>query len=413
MIITKGKADVFLLQETKLKSCSMKMAISFWRKEDIDFSCSDAEGLSGGIMILWRASAMEVICSYRGTGFIGIKVCLHNNFYYIFNVYSSCHSVLKKALWNKLLEMKSRLSDGEWLIGGDFNAVKDREERVGRTGISSIADCRYFSCFIDTSGLINISCKGIRFSWYSGDGISKSRLDHFLVSNIIVDRWGVVGQLIDQRDISNHCLLWLQANSEDSGPKPFKFNNEWFQNKEFVPFIEKEWKDIDFSGRGDYVMKEKLRILKDRLRWWSFNVFGKIDMLLEEGVRELNDLDKLEESLEEENKFSRKNIWLNLKIRENMIIQRARIKWLNDEDENNKFFHVAMKKNMRNNHIGPIVNSRGVESSVKEVKKEVFDHFTGKFKEEDKCMLELLFLEEEINDAIWNCEGSMSPGPDG
>lgn len=112
--------------------------------------------------------------------------------------------------------------------------------------------------------------------------------------------------------------------------------------------------------------------------WWNFNVLGKIDMLLEEGVRELNALGVLEESLEEEKKIASKNIWLNLKIRENMIIQRVRIKWLNDGDENSKYFHVAMMKNLRSNHTIPIITSRGVLSSVKEVKKEVFLSFRGK-----------------------------------
>lgn len=46
-------------------------------------------------------------------------------------------------------------------------------------------------------------------------------------------------------------------------------------------------------GRGDLVLKEKMRLLKQRIRWWNTNVFGIVDMELEEGVKELNALDDI------------------------------------------------------------------------------------------------------------------------
>lgn len=113
-----------------------------------------------------------------------------------------------------------------------------------------------------------------------------------------------------------------------------------------------------------------------------------------------------------------RKFWLNLKIKENMIIQRSIVKWLNDGDVNSRYFHAIMKKGMRHNFIGPISTSRGMISSVKEVKEEVFGHFKAKFKEndmnrpvleghvfksfsgEEKESLEPLFEEIEIKDAI-------------
>lgn len=113
-----------------------------------------------------------------------------------------------------------------------------------------------------------------------------------------------------------------------------------------------------------------------------------------------------------------------------MIIQRARMKWLNDGGANSKFFHAIMKKSLHANHIFPISTSMGVVSSVKVVKGEV-NNFAHRFKEEDlnrpilegylfkkldiedKCSLELPFEEGDIKEAIWNCDGSKNPGPDG
>lgn len=88
------------------------------------------------------------------------------------------------------------------------------------------------------------------------------------------------------------------------------------------------------SGRGCFVLKEKLRLLKSRLKWWNINIFDKIDLEIEEGVREMNEYDGLSLEVEVEAETKRevnKKFWFNLKIKENMRIQRARIKWLNKQ----------------------------------------------------------------------------------
>lgn len=46
-------------------------------------------------------------------------------------------------------------------------------------------------------------------------------------------------------------------------------------------------------GRGDFVLKEKLRLLKERLCWWNINVLGRIDLEIEESILNLNEADGL------------------------------------------------------------------------------------------------------------------------
>ncbi|XP_058755204.1 uncharacterized protein LOC131628395 [Vicia villosa] len=265
-IIKRGMTDIFLIQETKLPLVSYSVAKSFWGSEGFDFSFSSSEGMSGGLLIIWKSFGMEVLCSFKGMGFLGIKVRRHNSIYYIVNVYSPCSLVLKRELWGNLLRLKSSHSNGDWLIGGDFNAMKDREERVGRMISSNNIENREFSKFIDESMLVDVPLKWKKFSWFVGNGKAKSRIDRFLVADNIIQDWGVVGQFIGNRDISDHCPIWLVLDRDNWGPKPFKCNNEWFSNKEFIPFVEKEWKAIQVYGRGDFILKEKFRIIKDRLR---------------------------------------------------------------------------------------------------------------------------------------------------
>ncbi|XP_058749036.1 uncharacterized protein LOC131621996 [Vicia villosa] len=312
----------------------------------------------------------------------------------------------KKKLWEDLLELKEKFKDREWIIGGDFNAVNNSRERKGRS----------------------------EWGWQVDESY------RYLLADVVVTRWGVVGQFIGERDISNHCLVWLVVDEVDWGLKLFKFNNEWFSfDSFFYPFVEKEWKSFVVEGRGDYVLKEKLRLLKFKLKWWNMEVFGRHDLEVDEGVRNINmEDDRVEEAdgnlllgVVEKRREATSRFWRNLRIKENMLLQKSRLRWPKEEDTNSDFFHKVIKGRRRINHIGPLQSSRGVIDGVEEVKEEVFRHFSSKFEETDEVrpsldginfnkirevdvnFLERPFLREEIKEATWSCGGSRSPGPNG
>ncbi|XP_058751701.1 uncharacterized protein LOC131624805 [Vicia villosa] len=365
---------------------SNEIVNNIWGSGPCEYSYLASEGMAGGLLSVWNSSTVSVLSSFRGRGFLGSK----------------------KELWKNLLEVKQKFLDGEWIFGEDFNAVKCRNERVGRSLDSNSSEMREFSDFIEVSELVDVPCKGKKYSWFSGDGNSRNRINRFLMADNVVSLWGVVGQIIGARDISDHCPIWLEVDKLDWGPKPFKFNNEWFSHKEFVPFVEKEWEKMVVRGRGDFVLKENFfKLIKERLRWWDKTVFGKFDLEVEEGVRDLNDSDDIEVLDAEKLSLKRdasNRIWLNLKIKENMLIQKSRLNWLNDGDSNSKFFHRFMKERRRRNHISSIVTNNGMVDSVKEVKEAVEFHFESKFAEEcvDRPLLEgiefnFLSLEESLS----------------
>lgn len=48
------------------------------------------------------------------------------------------------------------------------------------------------------------------------------------------------------------------------------------------------------------ILKEKLKALKNKIRWWNKEVFGWLDMKVYDKVKEVNGFDVLLENCEEE-----------------------------------------------------------------------------------------------------------------
>lgn len=73
--------------------------------------------------------------------------------------------------------------------------------------------------------------------------------------------------------------------------KPFRVLNCWFGNKEFVKFVKKSWEDFMVTSISDYVLKEKLKLLKIYLKKWNAEVLGRLNLEVEECVEEINRVD--------------------------------------------------------------------------------------------------------------------------
>jgi len=120
----------------------------------------------------------------------------------------------------------------------------------------------------------------------------------------------------------------------------------------------------------------------------------------------------------------------NIKL-ESLIRQKARVSWFKNGDSCTKFFHSSLRwRRIRNEVKGvEVVGLWSEEPSI--VRAEAKKLFQNRFEatkdlgvrldvvefkslsaSDNMCLLER-FSEEEIKEAVWQCEGSKSPGPDG
>lgn len=82
------------------------------------------------------------------------------------------------------------------------------------------------------------------------------------------------------------------------------------------------------EGCGDYILKEKLRILKGKLFYWNTFIFGRLKLEVEENFSKINDPDdfliscRIRESaaVTASRSEALRRTCLNLKIKENMLL---------------------------------------------------------------------------------------------
>ena len=116
---------------------------------------------------------------------------------------------------------------------------------------------------------------------------------------------------------------------------------------------------------------------------------------------------------------------------ETLICQKARASWLKNGDSCTKFYHSSLRwRRLRNEVKGVEVEGQWLEepSSVRCEAKKLFNSRFKATKDlgvrldkvdfkslshEDNMSLIKAFSVEEVRDAVWLCDGSKSPGPDG
>ncbi|XP_058774638.1 uncharacterized protein LOC131648924 [Vicia villosa] len=297
-------------------------------------------------------------------------------------------SIVKSFWWIK---------EVAWSAKNSKEIMERISERKGARYSVNHSDIADFSDSIGTLDLVDLPAIGNKFSWFNLASDAASRLDRFLVSEGLIDAWDLKGQCIGDISLSNHCPMSIKANRLNWGPKPFRFFSVWIDHPEFLPLVAE--------------------------------VFGKLDLLVEDAVRDLNVLDRLvakgdsvvnAESIEKRRE-AHHIFWEKLCIRESILRQKSRCNWLKEGDRNSIYFHSFMKTRFRRNSIVSIKTKGFLLKMWKVSNNRLPISFSKDFRylyslgrpilegvpfnqlsAEDNTNLELSFSLQDIKDFIWN-----------
>ncbi|XP_071713341.1 uncharacterized protein [Rutidosis leptorrhynchoides] len=308
---------IVALQETRLNIVNKEWVNLVWGSNDFEFIQKEKIGNSGGFLIIWDKIEFTV----------------------------------EQTLFSA--------HNAEWVLCGDLNEVRDQSERKNCDFVERRA--KWFNDFIEKNQLIDVPLGGKKFTRICDNGVKFSKLDRFLISENFHNTWGNVSALALERKLSDHCPIDSKKVVEDA------------------------W-NIKVDGkRLDCVFRNKLKNVKQALKDWSKPTFGNLDNEIEELKRKVSDWEKIAESrvLSDEDRKSwmeaRKKLLEKDKVKVSMARQKSRVKWVQDGDENTKYFHSLFKRRHSKRNIrGLNINGNWCEDPS-EIKQAVHDHFKAQF----------------------------------
>ncbi|CAI8601773.1 unnamed protein product [Vicia faba] len=207
---------------------------------DCEWSAKESEVRSGGIITTWKKGIIELVFSFMGKGYLGMKEMWKGTNIYFINIYSPCTLNEKRVSWMKLLNLRNKYTHGEWVLWGYFNASKSLEERWGRSGDIRTLEMEDFCSFIDLMELIDVPMLENKHTLINSNGSTSSMLDRFLMSEGLIQKWNIAARTSGNRDISDHRPVWILSTNLNWGPKPFKVFRTWYDHPEFMAFGKKE-----------------------------------------------------------------------------------------------------------------------------------------------------------------------------
>ncbi|KAL8541408.1 hypothetical protein ACS0TY_002609 [Phlomoides rotata] len=197
----------------------------------------------------------------------------------IINVYAPNVPAQRWELWDCIQALVNQYVEDRMCIVRDFNAIKEKGERVGRAATWDENDMIHFNNFIRGSDLLEISLIGRSYTWYRPNSACKSKLNRLLVNASWVSKWPDVRLKGGRQTLSDHVPIFIEGRKKDWGPKPFKFFNQWINHKDYMEVV------------------EGLKTLKIELKKWSREVFGELDKKIEDKKVEIERLDMIDDTL--------------------------------------------------------------------------------------------------------------------
>ncbi|XP_026452343.1 uncharacterized protein LOC113352782 [Papaver somniferum] len=294
-VLLKWNPDVVLLQETKLQDFSVQLRREVWCHPDVDYCYIPSRGTKGGISILWRKDKIDLIdkleeihslsCMFRSK-------TSHLEFY-ISNIYAPNDRKDRRTLWRELREVM-----GIWSIpgflGGDWNVTKSIEDRNRDRGVSRVM--RDFISFITNHDLVDLPLSGAKYTWSNfRENPYCSKIDRFLLNSLWEAMFPYTIQSAKPRPVSDHTPLLLSTTMVNTGARPFKFEIIWLESAKLKDKMQVWWSNLTFNGNLGYVFRKKLMAIKEYLKVWNKECFGKVCKNMDELLVQIQETDIVDE----------------------------------------------------------------------------------------------------------------------
>ncbi|KAF9624332.1 hypothetical protein IFM89_009615 [Coptis chinensis] len=284
---------------------------------------------------------------------------------------------------------------GPWCVAGDFNNILESNEIVGGDPMHP-REVYDFSLCLQNSRLTDINSIGFFFTWWNksvGIGSIMSRIDRYLVNKAWYTAYPYFFAEFLPYGISNHSPMLLSWSDYKRKAPPFRFCNYWALPGEFKCILEEVWKTHIYNNPM-YVLVEKLKILKQKVKPWDRANFSHLHERVEAAKQELHDAQILLQSslgntvLGDRERFCMDRYNTLARAEAMDMAQKSKGMWTKDGDKCTKYFFSCIKEKVsrrvsnaefflnlkiRNGISEPMARNLEVEITDEEVKVALFD----------------------------------------
>ncbi|GMJ04824.1 hypothetical protein HRI_004151600 [Hibiscus trionum] len=431
-LLVSVRCKVCLLQKTNLGLIKLGLEKRLRGRRFGGFAFSPSVGASGGLISLWDENffVMEsVTISNRYIALVGSLASIKKRCG-LLNIYTPNDSSDRKNFFEEISTLIANLNVLV-IVGGDFNSVKNVEERCGSKAWSDRGNV--LANFIQQNYLVDLPLQGDSYTWFRGGAsFSVSRLDRIIMSHEVLLWFPNLVQRTLPRSLSDHKPVVVGEEKIKGGAGSFKLFSHWLEVPEVTALINNICAETRGKGLG-FTLKK----VKEAIKMWVKN-FRDNELSqtkdLEEKVSRLEKqmcVNGYNEAIGAEIKKLKSDLWVVYRREEREWHQKSRVKWFTDGDRNTKYFHLVASLRRSRNLIHSVEWRNVVVSEEKQVLNVFEEVFRLNFNKSNTlpvksfdCELKHLcvasvrelkasFTEEEIREAIWSADGNKAPGPDG
>nr|GEX23642.1 RNA-directed DNA polymerase, eukaryota [Tanacetum cinerariifolium] len=168
----------------------------------------DSVGNSGGILCTWDPNCLCKRSSTVSDYFVIIRgVWLKTNIDVLLVVVYAPHDRREKRMLWDYLSMVVNNWEGEVIMMGGFNEVRLQSDRFG--SVFHARDVEVFNSFILNAGLAEVPLGGSAYTWWHKSAKKMSKLDRFLISEIMWNSYPNISAITLDRYLSDHRPILL------------------------------------------------------------------------------------------------------------------------------------------------------------------------------------------------------------
>ncbi|XP_011101787.1 uncharacterized protein LOC105179848 [Sesamum indicum] len=221
------------------------------------------------IWVAWDENEVDVHILEVGNQFMHCRVTnrADSESIIITVVYGASEIADRRSLWSTLDILARQCTDDPWLVGGDFNAVRDMNEVCGASGDIRMA-IEEFNASIQVAGLLPLPMQGEWYTWHNCSTSPRSlwkRLDRMLIN----DRWLARFPSLCYHSLmprtSDHSPLVIHGDRQHQTRGMFRFDNYLTLSSEFIPSVQNIWNHT-VIGVPMFAVTRKLKALKPVFR---------------------------------------------------------------------------------------------------------------------------------------------------